>query len=438
MQNYRISSWVIRKAFSDREEVWLHGYTGAVDIIDKKEIVNPSIDIHGLMIEKGYLTTLSEEQEESYFLSLVDQVDDIKKGGNTYVLQLTIDCNFACTYCFENNSRRDKVFTAQKIDVDYFDNIEKIISSMRSDDPEKIILFGGEPLLEGNKKSIRRALALKDKLGIAEFEVITNGYNVDLFSDVLIDKNIVFQITLDGTKYTHEKRRIKKRTGASYEKIIQNISLLIGRGQRVELRVNVDQNNYQDIPMLFDEFIEFGFHEYQTFSPYLAYTLDYDNFEDGMPPRDLYVYFCQQESIRRFDIGRDPLGLEKMLQASIIQNTPFSFTSTNCGANKGSMIVFAPDGRLHACWDCGPNDEEIGHYYPTVSWNDASYNKNWLSRKLTNLPLCNKCKYALFCGGGCQYLAEKRTGDFFSPYCNGFQELFDEVLLRTSISATSE
>ena len=31
----------------------------------------------GLMIEKGYLTTLSEEQEESYFLSLVDQVDEL-------------------------------------------------------------------------------------------------------------------------------------------------------------------------------------------------------------------------------------------------------------------------------------------------------------------------------------------------------------------------
>lgn len=438
MKNYRISSWVIRKNISDQEEVWLHGYTGAVDIVDKVEIANPSLDVHGLMVEKGYLTSFSKEQEEGHFLSLVDQVNSIKKGGNIYVLQLTIDCNFACTYCFENNARRDNRFLASKIGADYFDNIEEVISSIRNDGQEKIILFGGEPLLDGNIQAIKRALALRDKLCIAEFEVITNGYNVDLFADLLSDTDIVFQITLDGTKDTHEKRRIKKRTRSSFDKIVQNISLLIARGQRVELRVNVDQHNHKDIAPLFEKFIELGFHEYPTFSPYLAYTLDYDNFEDGMSPKDLYVYFCQQRSMRQFDIGLDPLGLEKMLQASIVKSAPFSFTSTHCGANKGSMIVFAPDGRLHACWDCGPNDEEIGRYYPIVSWNEASYNKNWLSRKLTNLPVCNKCKYALFCGGGCQYLAEKRTGDFFSPYCNGFQDLFDEVLLRTSISAASE
>ena len=55
MVNYRYSSWLIRNEISDIEEIWLHGYTGAVDIVEKNSIDSPSEEITKQMLEKGYL-----------------------------------------------------------------------------------------------------------------------------------------------------------------------------------------------------------------------------------------------------------------------------------------------------------------------------------------------------------------------------------------------
>jgi len=438
MNKPRLSSWVIRKDISDQEEVWLHGYTGAVDVVDKNEIEEPSDEVRSLMLEKGYLTFLSEGDEKEKFIRIVQEVGDIESAGNIYVVQFSVACNFACTYCFENKARKNSVFKNMRITPEYFTNIERTITELKNEKKDKLILFGGEPLLEENRESLEKALEMKFNLGISSVEVITNGYNIDLFAELLTNKDIVFQITLDGIQEVHEKRRIKKRTGCSYEKIINNVRMLLERGQRVELRVNVDADNYQSIPLLFEEFCDNSLADFDEFFPYLAYTLDYKDYKDGLSPKELYKYFYSQEVISRFNIGRDPLGLEMMIKESISGNKPFSYTSTNCGGNKGNMFVFAPDGRVHACWDCGPEDQEIGSYQPDRIWNKEFYKQNWLSRKVENLPVCKECKYALFCGGGCQYLAEKRTGSYFSPYCNGFQDLFDEVLLKTSMSLTGE
>lgn len=437
MTNHRLSSWVIRMDISDQEEVWLHGYTGAVDIVEKQQVEHPVDEVKALMIEKGYLTSLTIEEEQEKFFSLAQEVSSKKNSENIYVLQFSVECNFACTYCFENSSRKHTSFKRARITQESMDGIEAVIRGLRSNKNEKIILFGGEPLLEENRGVIERALEMRTNLEIPGLEVITNGYNVDQFLDLLSDQSIVFQITIDGTQEIHESRRIKKKTVSSYQRILNNVRLVLERGQKVELRVNVDEDNYQTIPSLFEEFATRGLGEFDLFAPYLAYTLDYKNYQDGISPKILYEFFSKNASISQFCSGRDPLGLENALRSSISGNIPFSFTTTNCGGNKGSMFVFAPDGRIQACWDCGPGDEEIGRYFPEHTWNIESYESNWLSRRIENLPECKSCRYALFCGGGCQYLANKRSGSYHSAYCNGFQELFDEILYRTTVSLTS-
>ncbi len=217
---------------------------------------------------------------------------------------------------------------------------------------------------------------------------------------------------------------------SSYEKIVNNIQILLNLDHKVDLRINVDHRNYENIPSLFQELYKNGFHRYEKFSPYLAYILDYGKYEAHMSAKELYDFFKNCNEIQKFNIGKDPLGLEKILISSIKEDKPFNFTSSYCGANKGAMLMFAPDGRIHACWDASPKDVKIGKYVPEISWNKEYYKQYWLNRTLSNLPVCNKCKYALFCGGGCQYLAEQKTGDSFSPYCNGFQELFNAIMVN--------
>lgn len=430
MENYRYSSWLIRNEISATKEVWLHGYTGAVDIIEKRYIESPSEEILSQMLGKGYLVKETLEEEKLHFLDIVKEIDDTKSTANTYVVQFTIACNFACAYCSENSTRRIKGYKNKRITLEYFDNINKIVSNFSENTSEdKLILFGGEPLLVENYAEVERAIKLFNDQGMKELEVITNGYNVDHFIDLFDDTDAVFQITLDGRENTHDKRRIEKATKHSYKTIIKNIQSLLSRKHTIYLRINVDHKNREDIPHLFDEFISYGFDQNPSFKPYLGYTHDYGKYDNKSTTNDLYEYFVGFDSIEKFNISRDPFDLEKSLEHSINNDVPFEFKSAHCGANKGNMLMFAPDGKIHACWDSSPNDKEIGTYYPEIRWNTDSYQKEWLNRTISSLTVCQNCKYALFCAGGCQYMAKNETGNYYSPHCNGYQNVFNDVLV---------
>jgi uncharacterized protein len=39
-------------------------------------------------------------------------------------------------------------------------------------------------------------------------------------------------------------------------------------------------------------------------------------------------------------------------------------------------------------------------------------------------PVCLKCRYAMYCGGGCAVLAEGATGKLTANFCDGFAKRF--------------
>jgi len=51
------------------------------------------------------------------------------------------------------------------------------------------------------------------------------------------------QITLDGIKDTHDKRRIKLNGEGTFERIVGNITTLVKRSFQVVIRINVDKRN---------------------------------------------------------------------------------------------------------------------------------------------------------------------------------------------------
>nr|VFK68164.1 MAG: uncharacterized protein BECKUNK1418G_GA0071005_12065 [Candidatus Kentron sp. UNK]VFK73438.1 MAG: uncharacterized protein BECKUNK1418H_GA0071006_12025 [Candidatus Kentron sp. UNK] len=431
MDKQRLSSWLIRQDISKKEEIWLHGYTGAVDIVEKDLIASPSEDVKSQMIDKGYLTDKTAAEEQEHFSSLVSEIEGIEPDGNVYVLQLTIACNFACAYCSENAARRIKGHKEKIITQEHLANIRKVISTCSRDtSKDKLVLFGGEPLLLENSEIVIAVVDMFKQIEMNNMEVITNGYNVDAFIDLFDGIDCTFQVTLDGTKDVHDKRRVEKHTRRSYDKITKNVLVLLDRGHVVYLRMNVDHNNKEDIPDLFDEFAALSLDGNQKFKPYFGYTHDYGKYENQSKSIDLYHYFSEFESIERFGISRDPCEIERTLEHSITEDAPFKYKATHCGANKGNMLMFAPDGKIHTCWDAMPTDNEVGNYYPDISWSRDVQEREWLSRTINNIPECKKCKYALFCAGGCQYMAKNSTGSYFSPYCNGFQSVFNDVLAQ--------
>lgn len=125
------------------------------------------------------------------------------------------------------------------------------------------------------------------------------------------------------------------------------------------------------------------------------------------------------------------------------------FSASYCGAHTG-MYVFDAFGDIYKCWDkTGDQSLRIGtvgeggsvelraaaaaraqapsgkgkRLLPVVTDvpNDLA---TWQSRTIATNPVCSRCRYAFFCGGGCATNALDRSGTYYASYCNGFQSNF--------------
>ena len=193
---------------------------------------------------------------------LINQTEDI----TSYKILTTTDCNARCAYCYELGMKREdmSIETAGKV-VDY---IKKHYGG------KKVTLawFGGEPLL--NTGVIDHICMEMVNAGIDYTSVMTsNGY---LFDQELADKakklwrlnNI--QITLDGTGDNYN--RIKAYVDAAddpYVRVLDNIKKLTEHEIHVNVRLNMDLENFVDLCDLAEELGK-RFHGNEFFDVYAS------------------------------------------------------------------------------------------------------------------------------------------------------------------------
>jgi len=130
-------------------------------------------------------------------------------------IQVTLNCNLACTYCFQNHCGKIIDFpTVEKI-------IEKTVSTNETagcnpdDNALKIYWHGGEPLLAGID-FFRRVVELESRFDGVVFEnrIQTNG---TLMSDDLAkfftENRFAVGFSLDGPEDLHNRNRRFRRSG---------------------------------------------------------------------------------------------------------------------------------------------------------------------------------------------------------------------------------
>ena len=71
---------------------------------------------------------------------------------------------------------------------------------------------------------------------------------------------------------------------------------------------------------------------------------------------------------------------------------------------------------------------KVGRYAEELALDEAEL-KKWNGRNISSVSSCNKCKYALFCGGGCPaHAILTGGGDAFVPYCDEYPRLFHTLV----------
>lgn len=334
------------------------------------------------------MKVLVDETEERAALQLI-RANDLRQRFNSSVLGLTIaptlSCNFACTYCFEQNRQ------AVHMDDETEDLLIAFVQRFLPLRELSIVWFGGEPFLRlGRMASITKRL---ESLGVPfNSSAITNGYLLD---DRVIPRlnelHIRFlQVTLDGDEATHDARRFTAAGGKTYARILSNIDALMSAWDgRLAIRVNIDRSNGDSFRAV---------HEFLS-ERYRGKRVSIDpGFVEAVGSFD-----------RSCELDREEATLFQIEQyrAHGIQAGSFypRQQAQGCIAMRTNGFVIGPSGEIYRCWnDMGDPARVVGSIRPGVAWDTRAITDYVVGTDLFDDPECRECFFLPVCNGGCPRL----------------------------------
>lgn len=384
----------------------------------------PESDFVKELTDKGYLV---EEQAEQklYRKKYLDFIDSRDKDEIQIFFVTNYSCNFACTYCYQDQySNPKKELTNDIIDA-FFAYVQKEFAGRK----KYITIFGGEPLLNNSKQKENIAQILKKSVeSNLEVSFVTNGFSLEEYFPLLNTGNIrEIQVTLDGTEAVHNKRRFLKSGEGTFERIIRGIDAAITNKIDINLRMVVDKENIGNLPELARYAIDKGW----TKSPYFKTQIgrNYELHHCQSSPDLLFDRVSLFESI--FELTKEHPHVAEFYKPAY---SVAKFLSENgelpdplfdaCPACKTEW-AFDYTGQIYSCTaTVGKTEESLGSFYPVVTRKDDIINQ-WEIRDVTSIPDCKDCSVQLACGGGCGSVAKNRTGSVCSTDCRPVKELLE-------------
>ncbi len=477
--SFRTSSYTIYVDLPDdrQNSLLVHGYSGAFDLVSRRVVAYlrereqtkspkplygewsddppvdradrwvPSAATLALLQRRGYLTGMTVDEEAEFFAAQAGTLHAASRARMPmYVVMPTYDCNLRCGYCFQDHMRTDAAL-AHLLRPMSTAIADRIIAALPQFElrhgigPHNVssrpfMFFGGEPLLAQSLSIVEYFIDKARAAGPATFAAVTNGTELHVFEHLLGPGKIDgLQITLDGPPSRHDSRRIHADGSGSFEAIARNVSLALERGVRVNIRSNVDRTNIGDLPELATEFDQRGWTAFPNFSSYVEPVMDtafgtpgrrsqlFNSFELNAEIGQLRERFPAMATVGTRD---DALTQRARRIFARDGETTMDMRASFCGAHSGMYILDA-FGDVYACWErTGDKNIRIGWIDPSGSLQFvAEREQNWRQRTVVSNPTCRRCRFALYCGGGCAVLAEAANGTtMHANYCDAFGKRF--------------
>lgn len=399
--------------------------SGNADIMSAEkatEILSGDIAEPGEWIEKGYIVN-GEDEEKLYKKKYLEFLDARDSDEVQLFFSPTYSCNFACSYCYQDEYLAEKnPLTNEVIDA-FFAYIAKEFAGRR----KYVTLFGGEPLLPNARHKALISYFI-DRCVEADLSVavVTNGYSlVDYLPEISKAKIREIQVTLDGMKETHNRRRPLKNHNGTFDIIVEGIDALLKNNIPVNLRIVADKDNVEDLAPLANFAIEKGWTRHPLFKTQIG--------------RNYELHHCQLDRQRLFTRIElyEKIYEELTIHPEILEFHKPAFSISKFLFENGELPgplfdscpgaktewAFDYSGKIYACTaTVGKTDEVLGAFFPTVSKNYDDI-ENWQDRDVLSISACRECPVRLACGGGCASVAKNKTGDLLSPDCRPIKEM---------------
>lgn len=404
----------------------VNGINGDFLIMDKKarelysqisENKNPKLSYKDADLDlqelKNHEIVIDDDVDELQYIKVMNRKMMFQTNRVIVTVAPTLDCNFRCSYCYENRSKN-------KMTADVLDKTVRFINQrLKSATSLHIAWYGGEPLLE--KKTIRKMseqLMSSCKRYRVRYSagIVTNGYLLNKKTALELREYKVsnVQVTIDGPKYIHDKRRILANGKGTFDTIIQNLTDVVDIIPLVKIRVNVDKNNAGSIVELLDTLNDHGLKD--KIKIYCA-AVSTDN------------VLCQdltEETMADEEYLTVETSLYKTILGSGFELLKHPRTNLGgCGAMHINSFLIDPTGDIYKCWrTIGNKEQRIG----TVN-QPLKYNMNhlkWLSWDPLLYSKCKCCKFLPLCMGGCPQ--QTIYNNLTEPACEGWQKNTKEML----------
>lgn len=358
----------------------------------------------------GFL--IGDDVDEMELLRHRLRLDTYSNDGLGLTIAPTLDCNFCCSYCYEQGCEQHGMMSekTQNSIVDMVKTLAPHLSTLQ------VSWYGGEPLLALNiiERLTKQFLDLTKEFGI-EYNagIVTNGYlfTPDNVARLLACKVSYCQITIDGNADVHDSRRPHKSGAGTYKTIIDNLLATSKMFPHISLRVNIDQDNKDAITNVKQALEARGI---ENVAPYPAPICD----NNGCYSSDRCL------SIKDFSQFECDVLLSKGDSESIFKKYPQSHSAVCCATAMNSYVISA-DGALYKCWsDIGRKEFSFGNINSGITniMNQILY----IKQDPTRDPKCRKFKFLPSCLGGCPY--KRRTGN--SNTCMYFTSLNKRYLKK--------
>ncbi|MDE4541649.1 radical SAM protein [Thermoanaerobacterium sp. R66] len=338
----------------------------------------------------GFL--IDKDIDEYKIICAEERLSRYKNTELNLTIAPTMNCNMDCLYCYEDKYAKNMNEEVIKQLIEF---VKKIIMENKIK-RLKTFWYGGEPLLEKNIIKIlsKNFIDICDNNNIDyESSIVTNGTLLDPDTVKMLKEecNITkAQITIDGLKEIHNKRRILKNGEDSFEIIVQNIDSAI-KLLNIIIRINVDKDNFENIEQLMD-FVIYKKHWDDKLKIYFSPVVKQTN----ACKADINKCFSQR------DFGMLESKLLKLLYSknanNLLDNLYPVCRKLFCTAISYNSYVIDPEGYLYTCWDLiGIKERSIGNLVDGIILNNEYV--HWLTLDTPNQ--CIDCNLLPICNSGC-------------------------------------
>ena len=335
------------------------------------------------LFDKRFIVESNKVEQNKLILTTLSQ--RYQTNSMSLTIAPTNGCNFACPYCYESNKKFNHM--SKRVEDGLIDFIKRgdTIRSLN------VTWYGGEPTTAlKTLKSL--SFRMQEAVKYYNAHMITNGYNLDKIVDDIENLKITrIQITLDGTKPSHDKTRCLIGGQGSFDKIISNIKLLLSKNDkvRIAIRMNISNDNKDEYEKLY-HYLETTFNKSKQIHLYPAFVEDYTGCQLGN---------CFENNKEKAKF------LKKLFYEKGISS--YSLYPERCG--KGCMrqtmnaFVVGPMGELYKCWHhLGVKEKIVGNIFEkNVITNFTELTKMMIDNDVLFDTKCKKCVLFPSCNGGC-------------------------------------